>query len=246
MNRTVHRLCSLSLAALAAVHSTVVLALPVGFIDLGTSTVDTNTGLEWLDLSESDISYVGPDYLPYLELESGLGLGAEGWRFASTFQFATLVENYLQIDFYETNENYTYNDSEFCTGSRSTCFSRSLEPVMKEFGSTFFGTLPTRWEEDPDDTAYFSGGYLIYDDEEWLDLFLTEDVSLAFGGFAFLSAIPSDEKTGEAWIGQDNSYNALGTYLVREYTVPEPSTLILLGLGLAGLGGMRRRKHSLR
>ncbi len=40
----------------------------------------------------------------------------------------------------------------------------------------------------------------------------------------------------------NNFSSAVATKIGREITVPEPSVLALLGLGLAGLGFMRRRK----
>lgn len=56
-----------------------------GFVDNGTTTIDTNTGLEWLDVVES-ANWSYNDILG----EFGVGGQFEGWRHATLFEASTL------------------------------------------------------------------------------------------------------------------------------------------------------------
>jgi len=69
-------------ARIALVYALLSVVVPAraAIIDLGPSTLDTDTGLEWLDVTESR-------FLTFTEIVSGVGgFSADGWRHASTVE----------------------------------------------------------------------------------------------------------------------------------------------------------------
>ncbi len=83
---------------------------------------------------------------------------------------------------------------------------------------------------------------------------------IAFSGAAFPTAGPLGtgtsifgvtNTTGSGWLvggqdltaGKDHHFYAISTVLVVPGVIPEPTTLLLLGSGLAGLAGWRWRKN---
>ncbi|WP_169570276.1 hypothetical protein [Sneathiella limimaris] len=67
-------------------------AAPVSFIDNGTYTSDTQSGLEWLDVNLT----AGRNYF---DVSSELGSGGEfeGWRYATAQEFLGLISNWTGI-----------------------------------------------------------------------------------------------------------------------------------------------------
>lgn len=243
--------------------SSAVLALPLGFIDLGRTTVDQNSGLEWLDLTETS----GRIVLDVMsELESGSGLGAEGWRYANLNDFFQLVNNYFGLALSTDNpltgdsrppgvicDIYTYADDSIPWGSVGSCptapVTRPDTDLFPEFVSLFGNTyspgehpttrgfLGTDVEFYPNSSipstlkifsAYVSGPwseYLLGTIENSRDFYLCDDYGAV---------------TVQECLGNQYTETYVGSYLIREYSVPEPSTFILLTLGLVGLGFNRR------
>ena len=177
----------------------------------GLVTLDTDTGLEWLDITAT----VGRSYD---DISSLMDHGEEfyGWRYAYSTELQEMIIHFTGVN----------------TTSLSTVFywdSRIIEELQSLIGTTYF---------DSNNNLYGTQGFL-------------EDTNTngSHMGASFSSRILSDgrylgESRVEATYSNSNTvWTSYGSFLVRDsINVPEPSTLALFGLGLLGMGLMRRKK----
>lgn len=93
-------------------------------------------------------------------------------------------------------------------------------------------------------TTYYSYAELSrYTNSAWLsDLSFDQSVGLAPGGSNDLYFADYSFTESYNYVGYNGSIN-LSSFTARTTSVPEPGTLALLGLGLAGLGLKRRRSR---
>jgi len=190
-------------------------------------TIDTTSQLEWLDLTATNgVSVV--------DVASGYGgYFNEGFRYATHSEVLNLYTNagivgFDPDPFYHTaslTENYSPIETLISLmGCTATCddtpnsFPYGHRPVL----AGTYGATPNAVNFE---NRYFSSSY----------------ISMQISSSRF----PAQDGTGTAAIGNRSSiakgaYEGYGSFLVREATVPEPSTLLLFSIGVLGIRASRR------
>jgi len=198
------------------------LSLDLNAFGDGLITFDTTTDLQWLDLSQT-AGWATNN----LVSEFGVGGAYEGWRYATVFEWQHLIqEGGLQPGV------TAHNPSD----PGLTYTAADLQAMLYLLGAPGYsgetinfvsqGSVGTTWND------YFGPGGPAY--ATWN---LSPDLTFNGNGDFYVG---SYDETWDPAVA-----NPYGHYLVRT-SVPEPASLTLFGLGLAGLGILRRRKASIR
>lgn len=229
-------LFSRATALMVALASGLARASPIQFLDSGRTTVDTKTGLEWLDVTET----VNRSYLDVSSELSTAGspLGLEGWRYATRRDFEVLVSNFFDV---------TYTGGSFSINSDSAVVS-----FISLFGNT--------WNVYCAHVACAIDGI-----EGNSDGFLADVVPYrglpALEIYQGIVTDPVPDPANPSGIVENQVYRlatttswGVGSWLVRgEYlpgngvsqAMPEPVPLSLLGIGLFGLHLSRRKRTTI-
>lgn len=250
MNKVTRSLCTISLVSIAAACSNMSMALPIGFVDQGSTTLDQNSGLEWLDVAKT----LGRSFLDVkAEIDSGTGLGANQWRFATHTEFESMANNFFEIAVLvspyilciaaeDGGQNAWFDEcGEGLSSPVTTAPFESFISLFGEIGSSSVrGFLDARSDFDATIPPY----YEVYSDNAYVGVgdgvYFTGEISTNYADFDVCdSNIYSIEECMQNAFSFSSAHH--GSFLVRESSVSEPSAFILLALGIAGLG-IRRRK----
>lgn len=192
-------------------------ALPSNIFDNDTYTTDVVTGLDWLDLSETnDMSY------NYVSGQLGAGGAFEGWRYATSEQVVSFWGNF-SVDL--SALAVTWIPDTIDNGSRQA--SLLLGNLFNEYNPTeySFGTLGITSHSPSKGKRDWLGAYHHVLGGDHTDIYYTLSSHL---------------------IDDNSSFIYTGSYLVRDATqsVPEPSIAILIVSGLMVFGVVRKKART--
>jgi len=185
-------------------------------IDNGSYTSDTQTGLDWLDLTETqNKSY------DYVSSQLGTGGLYAGYAYATSTQFYTLVSNYTGVGVADVFEH------DFTEGTDS------IDPLVQLIGNT-------NASNSTNNPSLMNQSYGLIADQydantHWAALIFDRDESFIFNDFSIA-------EFSHGLANNQTDVN-IGSYLVRKTAaVPESASIYLLAMGLIGLFGVARRK----
>ncbi len=205
--------------ALALIGLTLSLSANAAIIDMDTITRDTDSGLDWLDLSETTGRSA-------YDISNSLGEGQEfeGWRFATSTEVSTLWAN-LGLSY---NLDFPYYFSSYST----------FKTAVNLLGNTYEGYTQSGY--DYEGVVGWTG--TITQD-------LGDGVNLYQQRAGLYLPIQNGNTSDSLWVFQESAgshwYNTrpyIGSYLVQQSAVPVPSAAWLFGSALIGLAGIKRKK----
>lgn len=229
-------LCGGLLAGWSA-QATVVSPSGLGFLDLGKTTVDQTTGLEWLDLTETRGRSL-QDVMTDLNDAGGLFKTQDRWRVATKLDFRSLMSNWFGLNY----QGYHYDTKVGTTG------------LIRLLGDNLNSWLDTdnSWADIADDGAGLTAGMLADEFNYWgtpthRALAVVIDRNVVYRDSRKPSENHTDYIDDYGWGDLNVAQQGVGVYLYRDYqpqnnAVSAPAPLLLSALGLALLGWQRRRQ----
>jgi hypothetical protein len=211
-------------------RTSLIATLALGFIstgqaaivDLGNITRDTNSGLDWLDVTET----AG---LSYNEVSSRLTPGGSlaGWRYASAAEFETLVGHFGYLPLLtDCNYGLTYCDQDMATNNPI------IENMIRTLGDTYDKILDEQNNYLDVTGAGYTYGMLATTDPlmsaaQMVASILDDEIGLRRVGITTFDGLDSVKTYNGSLIPSASSL-ARGSFLVAPSPVPLPPTGILL------------------
>lgn len=208
------------------------------------TTRDTASGLEWLDLTESA-------FYSYDQVVAQMGPGGrfEGWRYASMAEVATLFRHAGINDITAFPEPYQFYEANYDPVVALIALVGHTYPYGCGPGECLVAEGITATSPNPGDS--FPPYQVVRGpDGNDVKLLLTASITTCGGCSFFPEALYSGSARLGDWIYSNDGSGWPGSWLVRQTAaidIPEPGTLLLLGGGLLGLAGLRvARRHATR
>ncbi len=200
-------------------------------VDNGNYTADTATGLDWLDVTLSQ----GRSYDDVAN-QFGSGGDFEGWGFATTAQFVTLLVNATGLSTTEIANplGYVLSNSDKAHDIVTLLGNTCVDPACT---SSWDIRYTYGWVKLPSD-GHQGDGYgetaIIFDYHDFINGW-GQDPRTVYG---YGPDYPGDGRHSPTSAESTN----LGSFLIRTSTVPIPAAVWLFGSSLLGLIGFSKRK----
>ncbi len=170
-----------------------------------------------------------------------------------------ITDTSSNLDWYRwdltNNKSYNYVSGQFGSGGEFEGYRYATNAEASTFLSQFgFGSYGPSWSGNSESawtelTSYMGKDTTYRTDIEYIYGMVEETVSMAAYTFAHFDNIDQTSYDPQwqhmrRFYGKNSSYSFLGSFLVQDSSaaVPEPTTLALMGLGLAGIGWRRKVK----
>lgn len=209
----------------------------LGFLDLGKSTVDQTSGLEWLDLTETRGRSL-QDVMTDLNDAGGQFNAQERWIVATKLDFRSLVSNWFGLNY----QGYHF-DTQVGTAGFIRLFGDNLNAWVDAENS---------WADIADNGAGFTAGMLADEFNYWnvpthRALALVMDRHVVNRNSRKPVENHTDYIDDYGWGDLNIGQQGIGVFLYREYqpqtnTVAAPAPWLLSALCLGLLGWQRRRQ----